>query len=447
MATVNIFLDKRKCDVGFGIIKIRITEKRIQRDYSSKIKVPIGIYEKLILLGKELDGRIKDPLLVELHKQLFAEKDDINIFSDGFVLKSKNIIKKMGDNFSFEKFKEELENYGKEVSKNDNSLDLIKALREKSQKLLENEQITHGNNFSQASKSILRFINHDSKPTSKQLDSISFDKVTDAFLRDWSKYMSKFGKASQKLVNGIPSKFEPASNTTIAIYSRAIKTVFLEIIDKGLMPKDSYPFGNRKFIIPEAANNKKALNDAQLNLLKSYKPEPHSMEERSLDLWLFSYLGNGLNFADLLRLKWKNLNQDKIQFIRQKTKRKPVVITVRVNETMKAILDRQANTVKNKETYIFPFLVGITGIEKEKNTIHQIIKSTNLYMNKIAKTLNIDVSINTYEARHSFASKLMRSDAPLKMISEKLGHKKLSTTEAYLGSFSKEEEDKYLDLL
>lgn len=33
------------------------------------------------------------------------------------------------------------------------------------------------------------------------------------------------------------------------------------------------------------------------------------------------------------------------------------------------------------------------------------------------------------------------------MIKEKLGHKKISTTESYLGSFEKEIEDKYLDKL
>ena len=49
--------------------------------------------------------------------------------------------------------------------------------------------------------------------------------------------------------------------------------------------------------------------------------------------------------------------------------------------------------------------------------------------------------------RYIFATRFLRSNAPLAMIKEKLGHKKISTTESYLGSFEKEIEDKYLDKL
>lgn len=68
-------------------------------------------------------------------------------------------------------------------------------------------------------------------------------------------------------------------------------------------------------------------------------------------------------------------------------------------------------------------------------------------MNQIGAKLEIKEKLNTYVARHSFATRLLRSNAPLAMIKEKLGHKKIATTESYLGSFEKEVEDKYLDKL
>ena len=134
-------------------------------------------------------------------------------------------------------------------------------------------------------------------------------------------------------------------------------------------------------------------------------------------------------------------------FQRQKTIKSNTDISVRINDAMKGVLDRWANKEKNDKDFVFPFLVGIQSLEKRKAEVHQIIKVTNHYMNEIGKKLEIKEKINTYVARHSFATRMMRSNAPLALIKEKLGHKKIATTESYLGSFEKEIEDKYLDEL
>ena len=92
-------------------------------------------------------------------------------------------------------------------------------------------------------------------------------------------------------------------------------------------------------------------------------------------------------------------------------------------------------------------MIEIQTLEKRKAEVHQIIKVTNYHMNQIGEKLGIKEKLNTYVARHSFATRMLRSNAPLAMIKEKLGHKKIATTESYLGSFEKELEDKYLDEL
>ena len=56
-------------------------------------------------------------------------------------------------------------------------------------------------------------------------------------------------------------------------------------------------------------------------------------------------------------------------------------------------------------------------------------------MKRIGKGLGIDSKLTTYSARHSFATVLKRSGAPIEFISESLGHADLRTTETYLGSF------------
>jgi site-specific recombinase XerD len=85
--------------------------------------------------------------------------------------------------------------------------------------------------------------------------------------------------------------------------------------------------------------------------------------------------------------------------------------------------------------------------ERQKAVIHQVIKMTNKYMKRIGEKLGIEGDLNTYAARHSFATILLQSDAPVAFISQALGHTNLKTTQSYLGSFDDEKTKGYLDAL
>lgn len=448
MATVSYFLDTRTTDAGLGIIKLRVRYNREQRDYSTKIKISSNTFEKLKKQGEQLDGRIRDVDIINLHHLLFAAKDNEAIFADGFVLRAKNIIKKLGDNFNFDNFKDEFDNYGKNVVPADEKTDLIKALNGKCEALKSKGQLSHGINFGLVAKSLNRFVeyvqaNDPNRLKPKKNFILRFNHVDSEFLTDWAYWMKQYGKAPQKKGN-TPSG---ATETTVSIYSRALRTIFNEAIHAKIIDAESYPFGKYGFVPPIGRNIKKALTTSQIDAIKEYVPEPNTLEQRSHDLWLFSYFGNGMNFADLLRLKWKDISDNTILFQRQKTKENPTTINVRINDIMRGILGRWGNDRTNKNDLVFPFLNDMPTLEKQKAEIHQIIKITNKHMNAIGTKLGINDKLNSMNARHSFATRLMRSDAPLIMIKEKMGHKKISTTESYLGSFEKEVEDKYLDLL
>lgn len=452
MATVNFFLDTRKTEEGFGIIKLRVTHNREQRDYSTKIKVSKPIFDKLKKQGIELDGRVKDYELINFHNLLFAPIDNKFIFADGFILRAKNIIKHLGTNFNFDSFKEKFDNYGRDTLLIDDKTDLIKALNNKCELLKSKGQLSHGTNFGLVAKSLTRFveylqINDPNRLKPKKDFILRFKHVDSEFLTDWSFFMRKHGKVSQKKHNGSPIGTTGASETTIGIYSRTLRVIFNDAIEAKIVDPDTYPFGEKRFSPPIGRNIKKALSTEQIDAIKDYIPSPNSLEQRSHDLWLFSYFGNGMNFTDILHLKWKNISENTITFQRKKTIKNSTDITVRINDSMKSVLTRWATERRNDNDFVFPFLNGLQSIEKQTAMIHQIIKVTNQHMNQIGSKLGIKGKINTYEARHSFATRLMRSNAPLVMIKEKLGHKKISTTESYLGSFEKEVEEQYLNLL
>jgi integrase len=157
-----------------------------------------------------------------------------------------------------------------------------------------------------------------------------------------------------------------------------------------------------------------------------------------------------MNFKDLLSLRVKDLKDTDIYFQRAKTKGKSsdaTLIRVRVNTHIKMVIEKYGNKSNRPNDLIFPYLNVTETPEKQRLSIHLFITSTNKYMNRIGVKLGIKSKLDTYEARHTFATQLMRNNAPSQIIGNSMGHSNPSTTANYLGSFEKETEDNFLDML
>ena len=89
----------------------------------------------------------------------------------------------------------------------------------------------------------------------------------------------------------------------------------------GIIKDPQYPFGVGKYTIPNSTSRKMALSIKQIKDFISYK-DGSEATEKYRDLWFFPYLCNEINFADMLRLKYSNIVNGEIYFIRSKTARK-----------------------------------------------------------------------------------------------------------------------------
>lgn len=258
--------------------------------------------------------------------------------------------------------------------------------------------------------------------------NVSIIDVTSAFLQGYEKFA---------IANGL-------SKTTIGIYLRPLRAVFNDVIDKGLLSKEtSYPFGRRKYQIPTSKKVKKALDIEDVKRIFFYEcSKENSSEQMARDFWLFSYFGNGMNPKDIAMLKWKNLSGDYLSFERAKTERSlrsdPKPITVYVNEDMKAIIERWGNKGRSQENYIFPILQQGLSDLRVYDRIQNFVGLINYWMKEILLNLGIDKKATTYVARHTFSTVLKRSGASTEFIQEALGHTDIKTTESYLDSFDKE---------
>ncbi len=70
MATSKIYLDSRRNMDGFGIIKILVIHNRIQRMYSTGVKIKEEDFKKFQSYVTEdgLSGKVKNEELIYLHK-------------------------------------------------------------------------------------------------------------------------------------------------------------------------------------------------------------------------------------------------------------------------------------------------------------------------------------------------------------------------------------------
>lgn len=387
LATTAIFIDKYhpKQD-GKCAVSIRVTYDRKKRYYPT----PVNLTEPDFL--KTQGNKPREPF------------KEIALALQAYENKAADIIKNLSI-FTWEAFERQyLTNRGAKDSVFFAFAEYIKSLKEA-------ERIGTAVSYECAQSSIKKF-----------KADLRFAEVTPDLLKRYEKWM---------LANN-------NSVTTVGIYLRSLRTLFNNAIADGLISKEIYPFGKKKYEIPTGKNIKKALTLSDIELLYNYKPEPGSSDEKARDFWLFMYLCNGINVKDLCLLKQDNITGDIIEFERAKTartKRTVEPIRVVITDEAKQIMTKWGNKNMIGKNFIFPVLSKGLSPERERQLIQQLTKLINKHMKKIALELGISNDVTTYAARHSFATILQRSGASTEFISEALGHGNIKTTQSYLAGF------------
>lgn len=276
----------------------------------------------------------------------------------------------------------------------------------------------------------------------------AFYKGTLSLLKRYMKHDVPINEVTVEWLNGL-EKFilKTANQTTVAMNMRNIRTTMNIAKQVGVIRESDYPFGRGKYQIKEGSGKKKALNKKQLKAIAEYS-DGSMTTEFYRDLWLFIYFCNGLNVADLISLKFSDIQNGEISFIRKKTKdrtRDVKRIYAAITPEMYSIINKWGNDPK-KSVYIFPFLKpGDSAWEHEKKK-KNLTKLINKRMKMIGEKLNLG-KITTYVARHTYATVLRNEGVPISIISPMLGHSSVTTTEIYLADLESEYRAKNASLL
>ena len=214
-------------------------------------------------------------------------------------------------------------------------------------------------------------------------NKISFDTITIDWLKRYERFLLK-----------------DKNHTTVGMHMRAIRAIMNEAKKAGVIKDSQYPFGKDKYEIQTGAGRKKALTLQEIGKIVRFS-DGNETTERYRDLWFFMYLCNGINTADLVKLKYKNIHDGEICFVRQKTERTNKTIKeicVPITPEMETIIKRWGNEPL-PDNLIFPYLEGVDDPIKHKHLTKDLTRRINKRMKRIGQALGIE-NITTYPNKH-----------------------------------------------
>jgi len=242
---------------------------------------------------------------------------------------------------------------------------------------------------------------------------------------------------------------ENKSITTVSMYTRNLRAVFNKAIAEKVISQEIYPFGKNKYKIKTSSNVKKALTADEVKLLFQGMPKTPEQEQAKA-FWFFSYLCNGMNVKDIIELRCKDVDDEKITFVRSKTEKTTSdvkAIEVYLNDYSRKVIDEYGNKCQSPKDYVFPVLSKGMSSEVQRQKKLNFISFINDHFDKYAKDLGFKEKITTYWARHTFSTVAINKGMSIEFVGEALGHTDIKTTMNYFKGFEQDSKKKITDLL
>ncbi len=260
--------------------------------------------------------------------------------------------------------------------------------------------------------------------------NLTYKDITPEFLSSFENWF-----LSQKKSTG-----KNNSLATVGGICRSLRSVLNYYRKRKLIPPTyEYPFLDYK--VPNFTPPKLVISNIEIQKIIDCKEFDDLYEEYARDIWVTLYRMNGINFIDLLKMRWDNIVGEHIVITRHKTRRtrrnniRP--ISIRISEKIQSMIDKIGD---NESVFIF----GLINDENYddmylKNRNHKLKGKINKYLKRVGKRLNLSMSLDISLARDAYANTHKRAGTnPLK-ISESMNHSDPRTTTLhYLDNFDQD---------
>lgn len=393
VATTKLMLSGRPLSNNEHRVYLRVTKDRKKKLISLGLQCKKEYFKDEAFTKKHPNYKIENDLLLEVKTKANKIIRELQLTSDDFTL---------------EDFEDAFR--GK---KNNQNLKVIDFFDEIIDEMKRAGRVSNAKAYNDTKVSLIKFKGKEFK--FKDIDSTFLEKY-EVFLKE----------------NG-------SKNGGVAFRMRELRAIINKARKRKLILKEPYPFADYKISKLKSNPKKRALDLEEFEKFKNADLSDYPYLKEAHDYFLFSVYARGMNFQDMMHLKWSNIQNGRIYYTRSKTKGS---INLEIIPPAQKILDLY-KAQKRPTQYVFPILL-------DHNLTHQqiayrkqkVLARYNKKLKEIAELVGIKKNLSSYVARHSFATILKMSGTPVEKISEMMGHADISITIAYLKEFSDEDLDK-----
>ena len=406
MATFKIIIDKRhKPENDRYQLSLRVSNKQ----------------EVLYLrLGTQMSTKEYDKFFVK--KSFNKEVDEVKIKFDKYIDRAKKILPSI-DPFDSSKFRDKF--YDKSFDP-DNIISEEQKKRGTLNYLFQN-YIKVISESKEIGLSSVDLINGTLNNIKKFKSGLTYEDITPEFLHAFEHWY-------------INKNLPEGKRNSLASFGglcRNIKAVINYHRKKKIIPLTyEYPFNDYK--IPNFVPPKRVISNIEIQKILDCVEFENIMEEYARDIWEMLYRLNGINFIDLLKLRWDNIEGNRFVFYRHKTLKtrrnniRPIEVVI--NSKVQKLLDK----IGDKDS---PYVIGqIKQVNYSDQYLlernHKLKGRYNARLKKLGKRLGLTLSLDISMARDAYANTHKRAGTNLLKISENMNHSDPRTTTLhYLDNF------------
>ncbi|WP_298031799.1 site-specific integrase [uncultured Alistipes sp.] len=251
---------------------------------------------------------------------------------------------------------------------------------------------------------------------------LSFKDITKAWLLGFERYL--FSQHLDERGRTIPGVRKLTPNG-VNLHLRNLRTLFNDAVTFGAAEANWYPF--KKYNMPSEEPVKLALPVKDLRIIRDFPAEEFC--QRYLDVFMLSFYLIGINIGDLLLLRPSDLVGGRIEFSRQKTKKR---YSIKVEPEAMDIINRWRG-----KKYLLCFM-------DEREDYRSFLKLMNKHLKEFGH-VDVDLAnkgkktktglypfLRSYYARDTWATLASVLDIPEDTIAAALGHGKKSVTKSYI---------------
>ena len=258
-------------------------------------------------------------------------------------------------------------------------------------------------------------------------DNLSFKEINEEFLKDFIIYLRVKRKNSPRTI----------TNNLIVI-----RTLFNKAIRQGIVDSKLYPFGKGKIRIKFPETEKVGLSADEVKRIESLD-NLTEQELHARNVWLFSFYLAGMRVADVLKIKWDDIYDNRLHYRMNKNDK---LLSLKLPNKVLLIIDEYRKEKLKKNDFIFPELKKAS-LKSDKDILAKTKtanKKFNKYLETIAEKAEINKKLTMHIARHTFGN-ISGDKIPIQMLQKLYRHSSITTTINYQSNFMHKDTDNALD--